>query len=142
MADKRRKKQPAPLKYPKYSLKLADLLHFIYDDGFLQDCKELGLNEDDINAIEIAIMVGGKDSPVIEGTGGLRKMRFAPKRWNVGKSGAARVLFVFFEACWTVFMVAVYRKSAYDNISDAAKAIYRKLIAQAEALIEKRGRLG
>lgn len=121
----RKRRKSAKLRYPKHVLKPEDLLHFIYDDGFLSDCEEIDLREDDIAAIEIAIMAGLSRAPVIQGTGGLRKLRFVPERWNTGKSGAARVLFVYFADVWSVMMVAAYKKSEYDNISNSAKAIYK-----------------
>lgn len=140
MSGKRRKKSKVTLKFPKHALQPTDLLHFIYLDGFEEDCFELGLNEADIEGIEICIMVGGKDSPVIPNTGGLRKMRFAPEKWNCGKSGAARVCFVFFPEFWTVLMVTIYRKSEFDDLSEEAKSVYRNLIREIEEAFERRQR--
>ncbi|MGW8257775.1 MAG: hypothetical protein ACWGMZ_09855 [Thermoguttaceae bacterium] len=75
-----------------------DLLSFIELDEFINDWKKLGLNEDnDLFALQIAIMANPKGSPVIEGTGGLRKLRFATRRSGRGKRGSARVCYVFFE---------------------------------------------
>lgn len=141
MPAKRRKQPKATLKYPKHALQPTDLLHFVYLDGFEEDCAELGLNEVDIEGIEICIMAGGKDSPVIPNTGGLRKMRFAPEKWNCGKSAAARVCFVFFQEFWTVLLVTAYRKSEFDDLSEEAKGVYRKLIREIEAAFERRQRI-
>ena len=138
MAKKGRTRAKAILAYPEHVLQPADLLHFIYLDEFFDEAKGLKLGEDDITAIEIMIMAGGKDSPVMRGTGGLRKMRFAPESWNCGKSGAARVCFVHFKAFWTVLMVTIYRKSEFDNLSNEAKREIARLISDAETELKQR----
>jgi hypothetical protein len=63
---------------------------------------------------------------------------YAPDRWNCGQSGAARVLFVHFAEYFTVLMVAIYRKSQYDNISPQAAKLYRQLILEAERALKRR----
>lgn len=129
------------LKYPKHAFNPTDLLNFIYLDGFEKDCSDLGLEQQDIDAIKVLITAGGRNSPVIQGTGGLRKMRFAPESWNCGKSRAARVCFVYFEEFWTVLLVSIYRKSQYDNISASAKKAYRSIIKDIELELERQQRI-
>ncbi len=48
--------------------------------------KEIGLNDDDLRSLQIILLQDPKSGPVIEGTGGIRKVRFALE--NRGKSGA------------------------------------------------------
>lgn len=108
---KKRTARRTKLTYPEYALRPLDFLHFIYLNGYEDDWTELGLGEDDLEAVEVAIMAGGKDSPIIEGTGGLHKMRFSPLRWNTGKSGALRICFAYFEEYFTTVMVFAYKKA-------------------------------
>ena len=61
-------------------------------------------------------------SPVIKGTGGLRKLRFAPMRWQIGKSGAIRVCYVYFKPQWTVLLVMAYGKNRKDTLTAAEKS--------------------
>jgi len=70
---------------------------FIHLDGFHADLKRLGMTDDDLQAIEQTIM-RSPTHPVIRGTGGIRKMRFAPAVRHGGKSGGCRVCYVWFEA--------------------------------------------
>jgi len=85
------------LLYPNHELTPEDLLHFVELDEFRDDWEQLGLDvEGDLWALQILIMRNPGGTPVIPETGGLRKMRFAPGRWNTGKSGAVRVCYVYF----------------------------------------------
>ncbi len=113
-------------------MKPEDLLHFIELSGFEADWKRLGLNDEDLTALQLEIMAGGKESPVVRGTGGLRKLRFAPASWQIGKSGAIRVCFSYFERFGVVLLIVAYGKSERDNLSAKEKSLIRRLLADAE----------
>jgi len=99
-----------------------DLLHFVELDEFRDDWESLGLDvEGDLWALQVMIMAGPKKSPVVEGTGGLRKIRFSPDRWARGKSGGVRVCYVYFEKHWTVLLVAAYDKTEKDDLTSEEK---------------------
>jgi hypothetical protein len=83
-------------------------------------------------ALQITIMRGGKHAPVIRGTDGLRKLRFVPLRWNLGKSGALRVCFVHFSRFGVLLLVLAYAKASQENIEEADKKALRALIAEYE----------
>lgn len=51
----------------------------------------LGVNDDDLRRLEFDIMMKHDKYPVIQGTGGLRKARFAFE--HRGKSGSVRVCY-------------------------------------------------
>lgn len=59
--------------------------------------------------------------PVIRGTGGLRKARFSPGKWNIGKRGAVRVCYVYFKAHRTVMLVMAYGKGRKANLTASEK---------------------
>lgn len=109
----------------------ADLLHFIEMDGFGNDWEDLGLTDDDLCALQLLIMAGGKNAPVMPRTGGMRKLRFAPADWRIGKRGAARVCFAYFEKYGTVILIAAYSKNERDDLSEKAKALCKLLIEEA-----------
>ena len=56
----------------------------------------MGLGEDDLKRLEDELLANPEIGRMIEGTGGVRKMRFAFE--HRGKSGSARVIYVDFEA--------------------------------------------
>lgn len=101
---------------------------FVELRGFTDDLKRLDFNDDDLHTLQVLIMVGPDGAPVIPGTGGLRKMRFAPERWNTGKSGAARVCYVYLEEWKTVLLVTIYAKDEQDDIPADHRAAYRRAI--------------
>jgi hypothetical protein len=103
-------------------LQPEDFLHFIELDEFQQDWEQLGLNvENDLWELQNEIMRDPDAAPLIQGTGGLRKLRFSPSRWRVGKSGAIRVCYVYFQPHWTVLLVMAYGKNRKDNLTAAEK---------------------
>jgi hypothetical protein len=116
-------------------LPAAKLLHFIELDGFSEDWKRLGLNDEDLASLQLTIIGEGRHAPLIAGTGGLRKLRFAPPRWNVGRRGATRVCFALFEEYGIVLLVMAYAKNEVDDISDKGKAYFKQLLIDAKAEI-------
>ena len=95
-------------------------------------------DEADLTELQIEIMGNPRRAPLVRGTNGIRKLRFAPARWNIGKSGAARVLYVFFERHGMVLLCLVFRKNEVDDISDAVKSYLNKLINEIESELDRR----
>ena len=62
----------------------------------------------------------------MQGTGGLRKVRFAFD--NRGKSGSARVVYVDFAVYEKIFLITAYPKNEKDNLSKAERNDIKKLI--------------
>ena len=118
--------------------KTEQLLHFIELDGFVDDWKRLRLTDGDLVDLEMTLMAGWRKAPVVEKTGGLRKLRFAPKHWNVGKRGAIRVCFKCFEEFGIVLLIVAYGKNERDDLSETAKADIRQFIREAEQEIRRR----
>jgi hypothetical protein len=56
------------------------------------------------------------------GTGGVRKIRFAPPSWNTGKSGATRVCYAMFTIVDTVYLLTMFRKNQQENLTAGEKA--------------------
>jgi hypothetical protein len=138
MAKKPQRKHAA-LQYPKHALSPEDLLHFIETGAFTKAWSDLGLNdEDDLTALQLLIMCSPKAAPVVPGTGGLRKLRFAPAKWDSGTSGAARVCYVHFEEYGIVLLVYVYDKHQKDNLTEAEKKQIRGYIGRAKKELDRR----
>ena len=115
-----------------------DLLSFIESKSFLSAWRRCGLADGDLLALQIGILVDPKSAPVIEGTGGLRKLRFSPPGSRRGKSGSHRVCYVYFEEFGIVFLVTVYDKKQKDNLSAAGKKTIRMMIEHQHALLSLR----
>ena len=76
---------------------------------------EFSRNWDELRRLEFDIMMNPHKYPVMQGTGGLRKARFAFK--HHGKSGGVRVCYVDFVIEETIYLITVYSKKQKDNLS-------------------------
>lgn len=113
-------------------------LWFVELDPFTPAWKRLRLSDDDLRALQIAIILWPDKAPVIQGTGGLRKLRFAPESWHSGKSGAARVYYAYFADHGLVALVYAHGKSEMEAISAAQKITIRSLIVDIQRYLDRR----
>jgi len=118
------------LVYPKHALSPEELLHFIELRGFTRRWGSLGLSDDDLFVLQIAIMGAPNGAPVIPHTGGLRKLRFSPPQWREGKRGALRVCYVYYQEYGVVLLASVYAKNEKDDLSHREKKGISQLIEQ------------
>jgi hypothetical protein len=132
----RSKKQYEVLHHPP-KIDPEDVLTFIELDGFADDLARLDLDEDDYRALQILMMVQPL-APLIAGGGGLRKMRFAPLRWGTGKSGAARVCYVYYPQWSVILLVLMYSKDEMDDIPAKQLKAIRQTLVRVEAQLRKR----
>jgi hypothetical protein len=109
---------------------LEESLTFIETGVFTASWQRLRLTDDDLSALQSSIMSRPKGQPVIQGTGGLRKIRFAAQGQSRGKSGGFRACYVYFDEFGVVLLVVVYPKNEKDNISAAHKKAIRQLISR------------
>ena len=61
---------------------------------------------------------------LIRGTGGFRKVRVARK--GMGKSGGARVVYIWRNQRFPVFLITVFAKNQKENLSMAERNMLRK----------------
>ena len=109
------------VEYPEHWFQPHDLMVFVQSSKFSQRWDELGLRDNDLQALEVAIMAQPDGAPVIKGTGGLRKLRFTSSRLKTGKRGGLRICYVVFEEYSVVHLLVVYEKVEQDDLSPAAK---------------------
>jgi len=95
---------------------------------FDKQWENMGLDDEDRRRLENEIMNNPQIGPVMQGTGGLRKMRFAFE--GKGKSGSSRVLYVDFVVFERVYLVTAYPKNEKENISLAEREMFKKIIEQ------------
>lgn len=134
-----RDKQDVTLIYRPDACKPEDFLHFVEYPAFSDDWKERGLDvEEDLLVLQLMIMANPTGARVIQGTGGLRKMRFAPTRWNCGKSGAARVCYAYCKEHWTVVLFMAYGKGAKETLTASEKAVIKGEISKIEKWLKAR----
>ncbi len=106
-------------------------LSFVDLAPFDRAWKQLGLDDGDHAALEELILSAPTRYPIIRGTEGLRKIRFAPQSWNTGKSGAIRVLYVVFVAYGTILLVTAYSKNEKATLTAVETRAINELIRRA-----------
>lgn len=67
---------------------------------------------------------------VIQGTGGIRKIRWRTGKDNKGKSGGLRVLYYYDEPTVLVLLISLFRKSEKENIDAAEREKLKKLLPE------------
>jgi hypothetical protein len=138
-AEKKPHKRRVTLHYPQHVFRPEDLLDFLELPAFTKRWKLLQLDdENDLLALQVMIMTAPKKAKPLSGTSGLRKLRFAPTRWKSGKSGAARVLYVYFEEYGLVLLCLIYGKNEVDEISDAVKQRLNAIIKEIKRELRRR----
>ena len=104
-----------------------DRVHeFVYFKVFDKNWARLGLTDDDLIFLEKTIMENPNGGELIQGTGGLRKMRFALP--HTGKSSGARVLYVDFISYEHTAVLDVYAKNEQISLTDREKQAYKEAI--------------
>ncbi len=111
---------------------------FIEAKRFTEAWHDLQLDAEDLIDLQNTIMADPLRNPVVAGTGGLRKVRFAAPSMRQGKRGALRVCYAYFERLSAIVLVLVYRKNEKDDLLPAEKTMIRKFLKAIEQELEKR----
>ena len=97
---------------------------------FDKQWREMGLDDNDLQNLQVELLKNPQIGNVIRGTGKLRKMRFAFQ--NRGKSGSSRGLYFDFVVAETIYLIFAYPKNEKDNLTDAERNNIKKLIDRLE----------
>ena len=93
---------------------------------FQKKWKALGLDDKDLKRLQEELIADPKVGDVMQGTGGIRKMRFAFEKR--GKSGSVRIIYVDFEVYEKVFLITAYPKNEKENLSQAERNELKQMI--------------
>lgn len=86
---------------------------------FTKKWNESGFTDDDLRSLQNMLLENPKAGPVMQGTGGLRKVRFAFP--NSGKSGSVRVCYIDIEGVLEIHLIDVFAKNEKENLSKAER---------------------
>lgn len=101
---------------------------FVHGGAFDEDWESLGLGDGDLARLQHALVADPEAGTVIPGTGGLRKLRFAPP--GAGKSGGLRVCYALIPGRGIVLLMAAYGKTTKANLTAAEKRFFKHLLDQ------------
>ena len=94
---------------------------FIELPGFTRAWTSLGLSDSDLTTLQTAIVDGPNRHPVVPGTGGLRKIRFARPGEGRGKSGSYGACYACFLDNGVVVLAMVYGKGEQPDLTMAQR---------------------
>lgn len=99
---------------------------FIEVPLFTKRWKEIGLDDEDLLSLQIMLLKDPESGPVMEGTGGIRKVRFPLE--NRGKSGSVRVCYTDFAEYEVTYLITAFTKNEQMNLSNEEKNVLKKLV--------------
>ena len=108
---------------------------FIEVPLFSKRWAEIGLGDDELLSLQILLLKDPTSGPVMEGTGGIRKVRFPLE--NKGKSGSVRVCYTDFEEYEVTYLITAFTKDEQENLTKSEKNVLKKLV---KSLKEEAGR--
>jgi hypothetical protein len=108
---------------------------FIYTYYFDKRWDALDLTDRELKALEDYLLENARLGAVVEGTGGLRKIRWQLE--NKGKSGGIRVLYVDFVQYGKLYMMDVYTKDEKSNLSQSEKVAIKNAIGKIEREVKR-----
>ena len=92
------------------------------------------LNDEGFRGLQQSLLKNPEAGDVIEGTGGLRKLRHGDSRRGKGKRGGLRVIYYWWDSGRQFWLFTLYDKDEMDNLNaDEKKALKGMLKAELEA---------
>lgn len=86
------------------------------------------LDDEGFRTLQNDLMKNPSAGDVIEGTGGLRKMRHSDPRRGKGKRGGLRVIYFRWESGRQFWLFTLYDKGEMDDLSATEKGLLREML--------------
>ena len=98
-------------------------MRFVETPVFTKRVKDV-LPDEDYRTLQIALMLRPEQGPLLKGSGGLRKVRWAPR--GLGKRGGVRVIYFWRPDEQVFYMLFAYAKTAQEDLTpDQLRALAR-----------------
>lgn len=109
---------------------------FVMLPEFDKNWASMGLNDNDLRRLQEELLFNPEKGDVMQGTGGLRKLRFAFE--GQGKSGSVRVCYVDFVIYRSIYLITAYPKSEKENLSKSERSSISKMIKALENTLSEK----
>ncbi len=86
------------------------------------------LDDDGFAQLQVELMVNPVAGDLIEGTGGLRKLRFKDSRRSKGKRGGLRVIFYYWTGGPEFWLFTLYDKDEMSDLTPKQRATLKEII--------------
>jgi hypothetical protein len=102
---------------------VSHAIEFIETPIFTKQIKALA-TDDELKNLQVELIAQPEKGDLIQGTGGLRKIRMATG--GQGKSGSVRVIY-FLATAEIIYLVLAYPKNVKDSLNHTEKSELKKL---------------
>ena len=85
------------------------------------------LSDDSFRELQWMLMTNPEAGDMIEGTGGLRKIRFKDAKRNKGKRGGLRVIYYWWQKGTQFWLFTIYNKDEMDDLTPDQKKLLKEL---------------
>lgn len=99
---------------------------FIITKEFDRTWKELGLDDDDLRELEIYLCKNPDCGDTLEGTGGIKKIRWALE--GRGKRGGARIIYLDIVFTKHIYLLTAFSKNEKINLSKSERNQIKTLV--------------
>ena len=99
---------------------------FKQTSNFSKKWDSLGLGNDELIILENILLKNPEFGNVIQGTGGIRKLRIPLN--DKGKSSGGRVIYVDIEVKETIYLLDVYAKNEKINLTSKETKLLKNLV--------------
>ena len=89
------------------------------------------LDDDGYGELQQTMMENPQAGDVIEGTGGLRKLRYGDARRGKGKRGGLRVIYYWWDGGAQFWLFTLYDKDEMDDLSTREKRVLKERLKAA-----------
>jgi hypothetical protein len=86
------------------------------------------LDDESFRDLQNSLMANSVAGDVIEGTGGLRKLRQSDPRRGKGKRGGLRVIYYWWDGKRQFWLFTLYDKDEMDDLSAKEKKILKEML--------------
>lgn len=86
------------------------------------------LDDDGFRQLQLVLMANPEAGDVVEGTGGLRKLRFGDARRSKGKRGGLRVVYYFWSGGPEFWLFTLYDKDKAADLTPKQRALLKERV--------------
>ena len=102
-------------------------MRFVETPVFTRRVTDL-LPDEDYRTLQIALMLRPEQGPLITGSGGLRKIRWAPK--GAGKRGGVRLIYYWKPAEQVFYMLFAYAKTTQKDLTPDQLRVLARIVRE------------
>lgn len=110
---------------------------FVETSSFTKSLKDFFSSDQDYADLQDYLSAQPEKGDVIEGSGGLRKIRWADKKRGKGKRGGCRVLYLYLVEHARLLLVEVCGKNEQENFSAEDLREFRNLVREYKAVLSR-----